>query len=57
MIVRTWHGCVPRQHADGFFEHLQQTSVLHSESIKGNLGAFFLGNLLERFIFNQSICR
>lgn len=40
MIVRTWHGCVPRQHADGFSEHLQQTGVLHSESIKGNLGAF-----------------
>lgn len=40
MIVRTWHGCVPLQHADGFAEHLQQTGVLHSESITGNLGAF-----------------
>lgn len=40
MIVRTWHGCVPLQYADGFARHLQQTGVLHSESIKGNLGAF-----------------
>ncbi|MDU0909778.1 MAG: hypothetical protein E7A99_24655, partial [Klebsiella pneumoniae] len=22
MIVRTWHGCVPLQHAEGFARHL-----------------------------------
>lgn len=39
MIVRTWHGCVPREFAEGFAAHLQVTGVRHSESIEGNLGA------------------
>ncbi len=25
MIVRTWHGCVPLQHAEGFARHLELT--------------------------------
>jgi heme-degrading monooxygenase HmoA len=40
MIVRTWHGCVPRQNAEGFAEHLERTGVTHARSISGNLGAF-----------------
>ncbi|PRD13599.1 hypothetical protein [Pantoea coffeiphila] len=40
MIVRTWHGCVPSEHAEGFAAHLQLTGVKHSHGIKGNLGAF-----------------
>lgn len=40
MIVRTWHGCVPRQHAEGFAGHLQKTGVDHAEHIPGNRGAF-----------------
>jgi heme-degrading monooxygenase HmoA len=40
MIVRTWHGCVPRQHASRFAAHLQRTGVEHALSIAGNLGAF-----------------
>jgi heme-degrading monooxygenase HmoA len=40
MIVRTWHGCVPLQHATGFAAHLQHTGVEHAQSISGNLGAF-----------------
>lgn len=40
MIVRTWHGCVPRRHEAGFAAHLEQTGVQHSRSIAGNLGAF-----------------
>jgi len=40
MIVRTWHGCVPSEHAKGFAAHLQLTGVKHSQGIKGNLGAF-----------------
>ncbi|UGA40915.1 hypothetical protein JOS77_00860 [Chromobacterium haemolyticum] len=40
MIVRTWHGCVPRAHEAGFAEHLERTGVQHSRSIEGNLGAF-----------------
>lgn len=40
MIVRTWHGCVPTEFADGFAAHLQITGVKHAQGIKGNLGAF-----------------
>ncbi|AUV02156.1 hypothetical protein AAIG33_14530 [Phytobacter ursingii] len=40
MIVRTWHGCVPLAHAEGFAAHLQLTGVTHSQGVKGNLGAF-----------------
>lgn len=40
MIVRTWHGCVPLKHAEGFARHLQQTGVNHSQTTPGNLGAF-----------------
>ncbi|AGE94565.1 hypothetical protein PU088_001726 [Citrobacter farmeri] len=40
MIVRTWHGCVPVQHGDGFAAHLALTGVKHSQSIEGNAGAF-----------------
>lgn len=40
MIVRTWHGCVPVQHGDGFAAHLELTGVKHSQSIQGNAGAF-----------------
>ncbi|MRT24651.1 hypothetical protein GJV14_11930 [Enterobacteriaceae bacterium RIT697] len=39
MIVRTWHGCVPLEHADSFATHLQLTGVKHSQGIEGNLGA------------------
>jgi len=40
MIVRTWHGCVPQQHAEAFFTHIQKTGVQHAESVPGNTGAF-----------------
>ena len=36
MIVRTWHGCVPLQHAEGFARHLERTGVEHAQSIAGN---------------------
>jgi len=39
MIVRTWHGCVPLQHAEGFARHLEQTGVEHARGIPGNRGA------------------
>jgi len=39
MIVRTWHGCVPREHALGFAKHLELTGVQHAQGISGNLGA------------------
>ena len=40
MIVRTWHGCVPLEHAEGFAKHLEKTGGDHSRSISGNKGAF-----------------
>ncbi|MCU4413425.1 hypothetical protein KTH71_05115 [Acinetobacter sp. WU_MDCI_Axc73] len=40
MIVRTWHGCVPLQHTQGFALHLEQTGVSHAQKITGNQGAF-----------------
>ncbi|WP_243079405.1 antibiotic biosynthesis monooxygenase [Pantoea sp. MQR6] len=40
MIVRTWHGCVPLHHAEGFARHLALTGVEHSKNTPGNLGAF-----------------
>jgi len=40
VIVRTWHGCVPFRHAEGFANHLQNTGVEHSEKTPGNLGAY-----------------
>lgn len=39
MIVRTWHACVPLQHAEGFARHLEQTGVEHARGIPGNRGA------------------
>ena len=39
MIVRTWHGCVPLQHAEGFARHLELTGVEHARGIPGNRGA------------------
>ncbi|MFV8904765.1 hypothetical protein ABQ333_05855 [Serratia fonticola] len=40
MIVRTWHGCVPLQHRQGFADHLHVTGVKHAKAIAGNRGAF-----------------
>ncbi|MGL4546194.1 MAG: hypothetical protein ACRCUU_11715 [Plesiomonas sp.] len=39
MIVRTWHGCVPLQHRQGFAEHLDITGVQHARATPGNCGA------------------
>ncbi|MFP1983603.1 hypothetical protein ACLEE6_04360 [Lonsdalea quercina] len=38
MIVRTWHGCVPIEHAEGFARHLQRTGIDHARGILGNCG-------------------
>ena len=39
MIVRTWHGCVPLQHAEGFARHLERPGVAPAQSIAGTRGA------------------
>ncbi|EFE94317.1 hypothetical protein [Serratia odorifera] len=40
MIVRTWHGCVPLRHRQGFADHLNVTGVQHAKATAGNCGAF-----------------
>lgn len=40
MIVRTWHGCVPLEHAEGFAAHFDLTGVRYSQGIEGNKVAF-----------------
>jgi heme-degrading monooxygenase HmoA len=40
MIVRTWHGSVPRANGDAFARHLERTGVMHARSLAGNRGAF-----------------
>lgn len=69
IIVRTWHGCVPLKHAEGFAKHLESTGVEHSRSIQGEqrrvraqrnpgrLGAFLSGNLLAGSAVGKGICR
>ena len=42
MIVRTWHGCVPLQHAEGFARHLERTGVEHAQENQGEWAHFFL---------------
>ena len=39
MIVRTWHGCVPLQHAEGFARHLELTGVEHARASPATEGA------------------
>ena len=40
MIVRTWHGCVPKAFGDDFAVHLQKTGVEHARGVSGNCGTF-----------------
>lgn len=40
MVVRTWHGSVPRANGAAFARHLERTGVMHARSIAGNRGAF-----------------
>lgn len=39
MMIRTWHGCVPLEHAEDFAVHLDLTGVKHAQGVKGNKGA------------------
>ena len=42
MIARTWHGRVPRQHADGFHDHLLRTGIADYRAAHGCLDAQLL---------------
>jgi len=37
MIVRTWHGLVPVENGDSFYNYLLETGVKEAENIKGNI--------------------
>lgn len=45
MIVRTWHGCVPLKHAEGFANHLQRTGVEHARVSRGTEAPLCAGRL------------
>lgn len=40
MIVRSWHGIVPAEKAEGFREYLLITGVAEAKTTIGNLGAY-----------------
>ncbi|UCF18627.1 MAG: antibiotic biosynthesis monooxygenase [Gemmatimonadota bacterium] len=42
MIARTWHGAVPAEKADAYFDYLLQTGVPGLKGTKGNLGVYVL---------------
>jgi len=39
VIVRSWHGLVPLQHAEAFAAYLQRTGVSEATALAGNRGA------------------
>jgi heme-degrading monooxygenase HmoA len=40
MIVRSWHGIVPKVNSAGFEEYLLRTGVTEAKTTPGNLGVF-----------------
>ncbi len=42
MISRTWHGVVPREKADAYYEYLQATGIADYRAVAGNRGVFVL---------------
>jgi len=42
MIARQWHGVVPAERADAYFDYLMQTGVPDLKSTPGNLGVYVM---------------
>ena len=42
MIARTWHGAVPAEKADAYFEYLSRTGIPGLKVTAGNLGVYVL---------------
>ncbi|MGE5412785.1 MAG: VOC family protein [Syntrophomonadaceae bacterium] len=42
MISRTWHGVVPREKAEAYYEYLQATGIPDYRKVAGNQGVFIL---------------
>ena len=38
MIARTWHGVVPREKSEEYYNYLKKTGIADYAKIKGNLG-------------------
>lgn len=49
MIVRTWHGIVPIEKAEGFRNYLLSTGVAEAKALPGNLGAYIYSQSQEEF--------
>jgi heme-degrading monooxygenase HmoA len=49
MIARTWHGVVPEQKADSYFEYLQRTGIPDYRSTQGNLGVYVLRRVKDGY--------
>jgi len=49
MIVRTWHGIVPIEKAEGFRNHLINTGVLEAKALAGNLAAYIYSQSQNEF--------
>jgi len=42
MIARTWHGVVPREKADAYYEYLLETGIPGYRATPGNRGCYVL---------------
>lgn len=49
MIVRSWHGIVPVENAEGFREYILITGVAEAKATLGNLGAFIYNKTQGKF--------
>ena len=49
MIVRTWHGIVPLEKAEGFRNYLLNTGVSEAKAVPGNIEAYIYSQLQDGF--------
>ena len=46
MIARTWHGTVPAERADAYFDYLMRTGVPDLEATTGNRGVYVMRRIV-----------
>lgn len=46
MIARVWHGCTPRDKADGFHEYVRETGEADFRATPGNRGVLVLRRIV-----------
>lgn len=49
MIVRSWHGIVPIDKAEGFSEYILITGIAEAKATVGNLGAYIHHQIQDKF--------